>query len=429
MEKESPRSCRNSSLARHGAPDTTDGAPPESREWGELSEDQQTAATALGYTSDTWPTSGSDRPPRYTARSTDTVTDTADWPASYSDSSSVLGFRLNETTTDECMSKCYSPNSRAICRTFACRATPQARECKLYEAATVASCYCNAIVREKRKESMDAPIVFLTQYDAQFCADSLVKFDLTQLSMVIVLAVVNTFLTIAIKVMAKHELHLAHSSQAVSVMTRTFVARFINTALIVLIVQAKGVPVLKWDWDKINPFSDITNFGLFQGNYDDMKIDWYQDVGYALILQMLLNIYEPHQPVVAQYLIAKLKFIFLRKSQDSQDVLNEMYAGPIFKMHERYPSVLNTIFIVMFYCSGLPLILLLGAGMLGITYAVDKYMMLKVRAAFAVASSLQGPRTSPLRRTVPRRAVPRHVAHQHRVLVLHSLSSPLGVLH
>ena len=73
------------------------------------------------------------------------------------------------------------------------------------------------------------------------------------------------------------------TKQKLKVMSRTFVASFINTAILTLLVNTDGE-------DK---FFKINNL-LFDGDYDDFTRDWYIDVGKTFTLTMFLNIFNPH---------------------------------------------------------------------------------------------------------------------------------------
>jgi len=59
--------------------------------------------------------------------------------------------------------------------------------------------------------------------------------------------------------------------------------QFINTALLILIVNAK-VPELQVP----------ANFPLLNGNYADFTVSWYRNVGTTLTIAMIMNIITPH---------------------------------------------------------------------------------------------------------------------------------------
>ena len=71
------------------------------------------------------------------------------------------------------------------------------------------------------------------------------------------------------------------SAKLQSIMVGIFISQYLNTAVLVLLVQANftdsGVP-LGW---------------LFNGQYSDFSAYWYSDIGGAIVQTMLINAFMP----------------------------------------------------------------------------------------------------------------------------------------
>ena len=55
-----------------------------------------------------------------------------------------------------------------------------------------------------------------------------------------------------------------------------------------------------------------------------------------------------------------------------QKDMNDNYMGPPFELITKYAIALNTIFVTLFYCSGMPLMLFCGGMSLFLQYWVEK---------------------------------------------------------
>ena len=112
------------------------------------------------------------------------------------------------------------------------------------------------------------------------------------------------------------------TKQKLKVMSRTFVASFINTAILTLLVNTDGE-------DK---FFKINNL-LFDGDYDDFTRDWYIDVGKTFTLTMFLNIFNPHfVNLLFWYPFAMCQRRTCRNRRKTQYELNLLFTGAYFSL-------------------------------------------------------------------------------------------------
>ncbi|KAJ1468432.1 hypothetical protein T484DRAFT_1855267 [Baffinella frigidus] len=131
---------------------------------------------------------------------------------------------------------------------------------------------------------------------------------------------------------------LAETSAAMAV----FIGQFLNTGLIALIVYANVSFIADAISDGSN--GELSSFPFFAGPFKDFNERWYAIVGVQIITTVLVNVVE----------------------------LNEMFAGTEFTLATRYGMLLNALFVCFMYSSGIPVLLLFGAGIFHITYYLDK---------------------------------------------------------
>ena len=71
---------------------------------------------------------------------------------------------------------------------------------------------------------------------------------------------------------------------------KVFIASFINTALIILIVNIKPINHNIANYDINIPVDDKTGFKVFSGDFYDISSDWYSEVGVKFVFAILIDI-------------------------------------------------------------------------------------------------------------------------------------------
>jgi len=137
---------------------------------------------------------------------------------------------------------------------------------------------------------------------------------------------------------------------------KIFIMQFINTAIILVLVNADFVAVS----------NALPNFPLFTGKYTDLNAGWYVDVGSLIIFSLILNVFIPHMVVI----LDNWKTLCSRccdsgctcdgrntKLKNKREYL-ELYVGPDFPIDCRYSELLTTIVVALTFSSGLPILYL-----------------------------------------------------------------------
>ena len=150
---------------------------------------------------------------------------------------------------------------------------------------------------------------------------------------------------------------------------QVFVAQFLNTALIVLLISGRlpaGVSLRLEAW------------GILNGDHIDFDRRWYYEVGAAISLTMVINSVVPLLmslvAVVSDRLRRRRAMRYAEgdrcKGKDegrsldapaTQQALDEQLAGPSFDIEARFPLYMNSLFCTLLFCAGLPLLLPIAA--------------------------------------------------------------------
>ncbi len=152
-------------------------------------------------------------------------------------------------------------------------------------------------------------------------------------------------------------------------MIKVFVVEFINTAVIIFLVN-------------FNLDISLFNMPIIDGNYAEFSVEWYRVVGSTIVLTMLIRTVAPHIATVAQVCYTALKRCYDRRctcdNKKTRKVIQSdyenVYMGPEFTLDSRYAQTLTLIFTIFMYSSGLPILYMIGFVYFLFTYWIDKIL-------------------------------------------------------
>lgn len=182
---------------------------------------------------------------------------------------------------------------------------------------------------------------------------------------------INFLLRTIFKRLSKFERVSNKTKEQLNIMIKVFIAQFINTALIILIVNA--------NFDKVSAVYYIPyTKEIFSGEFSDFTREWYVNIGESLVFTMIVCIVSPHLltlMIICPFNYCKRRcFYKLYKTQKS---LNRSYTGPEFDLACRNSQVLNLIFTCYLYSSTIPFLNLIAALALFVLYWTDKILILR----------------------------------------------------
>ncbi len=175
---------------------------------------------------------------------------------------------------------------------------------------------------------------------------------------------VNVILRFILKGIVQFERHRSKTSELLSRAFKMFVLQFLNTAAIVVFINAR---------------IDTSFEPLRRGEFSDFSEQWYVAVGTSIVLTMALNIVLPHLFPLVLWLGTKYRRCadrscgcdVHRTKCITQRQLNRLYMGPKMFLDERYAQAFNVIFVCLAFSSGMPLLLPVAALSFVVTYWVD----------------------------------------------------------
>jgi hypothetical protein len=161
--------------------------------------------------------------------------------------------------------------------------------------------------------------------------------------------------------------HHTESKQTTAIMKSIFVTSLLNTAILLLLVNANT--------------SQTWLFWLpFKGEYPDLTYEWYNDVGSSLIITMLTAAFMP----AIEFCIGLTMRIVFRlldsgfkckkynsKKKTIQQYVN-LYSGPEYMMHFKYAALLNVVFVTFMYGLAVPLLFPIATIFFAVSWIVER---------------------------------------------------------
>lgn len=205
----------------------------------------------------------------------------------------------------------------------------------------------------------------------------------------IVVVMINIIACIVFEKMASFEKKHTVNDETYSQFMRITMMQFINIAVIILVVNIDLTP-------------DDSNFlgfiPIFNGDYEDFTVQWYDQVGKTICTTLLINIFSPHGSKLMFPALKVFKRILdrgccrsIKKEEDQdgvdvntkqllQDDLNDLYTGDQISSHYVYAQNFTYFLCVMTFSTGIPLLYFFGFVFFFLLFWVYKFLLLKYYA-------------------------------------------------
>jgi len=180
---------------------------------------------------------------------------------------------------------------------------------------------------------------------------------------------INFILKLFLRKISRFERVSTVTKQQQKIMFKIFLAMFVNTAFINLVVNANFQDFVAMQYV---PFKEY----MFDGDYDDFIRDWYLRVGSAVVVTMLISMVSPHgMNFGVLYPVKSCKILCCRGRRRTQYELNQLYIGPEHDIAGKTAITLNIIFSCFLYSGGIPLLNAICFVSLFLIYWIEKFLI------------------------------------------------------
>lgn len=171
--------------------------------------------------------------------------------------------------------------------------------------------------------------------------------------MVVIIVIINTLMQVIFKKLALFEVYDSMTEQFASEVNKIFVAQYINTGLVILLINMK-----------------VTNSGIvgtfindrLGGEYTDFSSEWYSEIGTTICMTMFINVISVPIGILVAVLIKKVlrwcdrgcSSVYTKTKKKKQSQYEALYMGSDFILELRYAQILTNIFVCMTYSTGIP---------------------------------------------------------------------------
>lgn len=179
---------------------------------------------------------------------------------------------------------------------------------------------------------------------------------------------VNFFIKVIFRLLSKFERVTNRSAEQLKLMSKVFIGQFINTALVILAVNA--------DFSALKTYNWLPEF-IFNSNFYDFSRQWYVQVGSTIVTTMLVTIFSPHCVLLLTFYPMGLcrRHCCVSKYKTQREI-NQNFAGADFDLATRNSFVLNVVFSCFLYSGGMPILNVICCLTMFMLYWVDKFLIL-----------------------------------------------------
>lgn len=266
---------------------------------------------------------------------------------------------------------CFATDDAYTCMTIGSVSRPRAQ----FRASSVVGCYCiQQLTTAIAELGISGAIELLEQEDGDVCLEFVSNYALAQSFVVgaaLIVVVVNIVLNMVLTFLTSIELHATRSDEVASLTSKVFLSQFLNTAVIVLLVNAE-FPFVR----AVGLANGV--FGVFVRGHMSFVPNWYSAVGVGICITMLTSVVVPQVSSIVAILLRPTRFICARPVDD--DETKALYALDTFTTLTKFPVLLNIVFVTLMYSSGMPVLYPIGMLAMLVTYWLDRCCLLRCLA-------------------------------------------------
>lgn len=210
--------------------------------------------------------------------------------------------------------------------------------------------YCNCLLN---RDSTDTS-----------CSDSKEKDVALRVITGIVIILVNSLLPAILSLISMQEKQSSMPRRKLSTMVKCFFGLAFNTAFVILLAYAN-----------FKDYKISKAFPMVNGEFKDVSRYWYPEVGFPILVSMLMGIIMPHLPYSLYYSFKKHCLRCVKNLYDTQIAYNYWVIGCDIDLPLKVAYQLTVILCCYMYAGGIPLMLLVCALTMFAMYLSERYLL------------------------------------------------------
>jgi hypothetical protein len=216
-----------------------------------------------------------------------------------------------------------------------------------------------------------------------YCNEWFIAFSTTQAlkyGAPIVIAVINFIVTVIFDHLGDFQKSPSVNDRTQSTFQKLTIIQYFNIAVLTLIINMR----VRWKL--------IEGWPVLNGDYQDFNVAWYKNIGAQLTFTLFINAFTPHLSKLAAPFIAKIKQCLDRGCKCSiynektkavntkkliQKDVEDLYVGPEIQAFFVYAQYFTSLWTIMSYSGGQPLLYIVGFLNYFVLYWVFKFLLVK----------------------------------------------------
>jgi hypothetical protein len=233
--------------------------------------------------------------------------------------------------------------------------------------STLAACFCSQYISTISRAIAAASDSTSSAVCSTYIA-SYVRSQVLGSAVTLVLVIINGVLGFAVRAVTRLERHMSVSEASHHLIVKLFIAEFVNTGLVVLLVNAKMPMQLPY------PLSTVLG-----GTIALFAPDWYRLVGATIPITVVIDTITARFPELVSRLLEKRRWRQARRAVASQTALNVSLEPTDFEITEASSSALFITFIAMTYAPAFPIMYPIASVVLAVQFWIRKVRRLRCR--------------------------------------------------
>eukprot|EP00198_Chlamydomonas_reinhardtii_P009036 XP_001698373.1 predicted protein [Chlamydomonas reinhardtii] len=267
--------------------------------------------------------------------------------------------------------------------------TPNATTCyigaNLVDVSGCLPCYCYGLSLLNTQAATTDFINHVSDTCKQYWQPFDLQRDGIKVAISFVIAIINSILVTTLRISKFYiERHWTVTRTELSFAVWTYIVKMINSVAVLLIVNCSTLSKLQSEaiTSKASGSNKWLSNLILNGSYSDFTPEWYESVGFSILILMMINVTSPFVRTIVEYSIKfamRVQLLFCHcGSLSAPEGYNIAWRTPQFTLEQRTADILFNLTLALMFGSGMPLCYLICAVYLFTTFWWDRLSLLSL---------------------------------------------------
>ncbi|KAG2433251.1 hypothetical protein HXX76_008319 [Chlamydomonas incerta] len=270
-----------------------------------------------------------------------------------------------------------------------CSESPNATTCyigaNLVDVSGCLPCYCYGLSLLNTQSATTDFINHVSDTCKQYWQPFDLQRDGIKVAISFVIAIINSILVTTLRICKFYvERHWTITSTELSFAVWTYIVKMINSVAVLLIVNCSTLSKLQSEavTSKATGSNKWLSNLILNGSYSDFTPEWYESVGFSIMILMMINVTAPFVRTIVEYSIKfamRLRLLFCHcGGLSAPEGYNIAWRTPQFTLEQRTADILFNLTLALLFGSGMPLCYLICAVYLLVLFWWDRMSLLSL---------------------------------------------------